>query len=856
MNITQTVWPPAPSPVTSVSGRSAEAEGFEALAERLAEEMALCWRQGERPTADEYLTRYQELRETPGAAVKIICEEVCLRQDYGQEKEAAQVFARFPQWQSQLQAQLETYRRSRRGRGGPGFPATGEHWTDYELLAELGRGGRGRVFLAVEPRLANRPVVLKMTSIDGSEHLTLARLQHTHIVPLNVVQEDSDRNLRALCMPYFGGTSLDQLLEALKSKPSAQRTGQDLVDALDQIQAKYPVTVPARGPARQLLRNVSYEQAVCWIGACLADALQYAHERGLVHLDVKPANVLVAADGQPMLLDFHLAQQPVRGDGQQSGGFGGTPRYMSPEQRLWVASKRADRAKLPPVDSLSDIYSLGLVLYEALGGEVTHPAPPSFPALRWRNSHVSVGLADIIHKCLAKEPKDRYRNAAALAADLRRELSDLPLLGVRNRSLSERWRKWRRRKPQALTIAAMLLIMSVASLGVVSYTLTHFSQRRHDAEAAFQEGLAQLRGRAYAEAVRSFTRGRTLAEAIPGNAELTEALGNQLLLARRGEAAQHLHVLVDHIRLVYTDESRKATEFRKLEEHCQKVWEARRLLAKPGPAGLDADVERQIQSDLLDLAILWADLQGRLAASRGEEAYRGALQVLMEAEELLGASVILARERHAYAVKLGRTELADVAAQQATELAPRTAWEHFCLGRSLLGSGNCTEAMAQFDQALELKPEDFWACFYRGQCAYRLQRYEEAVQSFTTCLALMPHSAHCFHNRALARTALGETAKALRDYDRALQLDRTLAEAAFNRGILHYRNQNYSAAIHDLEQALQTGADAATVHYNLALVYLANADRPKAVASLRRALQQGGEQPEARQLLDRLLHNN
>src|SRR5262249_3497821 len=149
-------------------------------------------------------------------------------------------------------------RRARQGRAGPGFPAAGEHWTDFDLLAELGRGGCGRVFLAVEPRLANRPVALKMTTIDGSEHLTLARLQHTHIVPLTTVQEDSVRNLRALCMPYFGGATLAQLLEALKNKPVAQRTGQDLLDALDRIQAKYPVVVPCRGPARNLLANVSY----------------------------------------------------------------------------------------------------------------------------------------------------------------------------------------------------------------------------------------------------------------------------------------------------------------------------------------------------------------------------------------------------------------------------------------------------------------------------------------------------------------------------------------------------------------------------------------------------------------------
>ena len=235
------------------------------------------------------------------------------------------------------------------------------------------------MFLAVEPRLANRPVILKMTSGEGGEHLTLARLQHTHIVPLNAVQEDARRRLRAICMPYFGGASLAQLLDLLHDKPAAQRTGRDLVEALDQIQAQHPITLPARGPARQLLLNASYVQAVTWIGACLADALQHAHERGLVHLDVKPQNVLLAADGQPMLLDFHLAQKPVQDDSLLPSRFGGTPKYMSPEQQLLTTAVRTRQGAIPIVDGRSDLYSLGLVLYEVLGGELPNPGPLAGP---------------------------------------------------------------------------------------------------------------------------------------------------------------------------------------------------------------------------------------------------------------------------------------------------------------------------------------------------------------------------------------------------------------------------------------------------------------------------------------------
>jgi serine/threonine protein kinase/tetratricopeptide (TPR) repeat protein len=866
---------------TDLPSSASSKEGRGALADRLAEEMSLCWRQGERPTAEELLSRYEELNDDSDAVVKLICEEICLRRDYGQEKEADAVLDRHPQWRTQIQAQLEGYRRARQDCGGGGFPAAGELWTDYQLLAELGRGAYGRVFLAIEPRLANRPVVLKMSSEEGGEHLSLARLLHTHIVPLYAVQEDPVRKLRAICMPYFGGTSLAQLLQALKGKPAAARTGRDLIDALDHIQANYAVTVPARGPTRQVLASATYVQAFCWIGACLAEALQHAHERALVHLDVKPANVLLAADGQPMLLDFHLAQKPVPEGGLLPAWFGGTPKYMSPEQRLRTAggskkergapsaerrapsaergARSSARSTSPAVDGRSDIYSLGIVLYEALGGEVPIPVAgckdtvPVLPPLHRQNPQVSVGLADIIHKCIAHEPKDRYADGASLAADLRRHLSDLPLRGVRNRSPLERWRKWRRRKPHALTLVSMLLVVLVATLGVVAYTMTHINQRRRDAEAALLEGQDQVRSRAYAEAVRSFERGLALAEGMSGSPELIEKLTNELYLGRRGQAAHNLHVLADHIRFLYADDSRSIAEYQKLEQHCQNVWNKRQLVGERIGAELDPAVEKQIRADLLDLAVLWADLRCRLAAGeRAEEAYRGALQLLAQAEELLGASAILTREREAYVQKLNRGERANVAVQHAPEFAPQDAWEHFWLGRSLLGSGHVQEALPQFDRALFLNPQDFWSCFYRGQCTYRLRRYAEAVNAFGTCLALNPASAHCFYDRALAYTALQDTDKALFDYDRALRLEPNFGEAALNRGILHYKRQDFRRALADLERALEIGADPAVVYYNIALVHVARGDRASARASLQSALRQGGEQAEAQDLLNRL----
>jgi tetratricopeptide (TPR) repeat protein len=762
-------------------------EAAATLVADLVNEMIRRWRQGEHLLPEDFLKRRPELWEHPEAVADLIYEELCLRQEYGPAVPQEQVLSRFPQWRPQLEVLFDCQRVLGPPRAAPQFPAAGESLGDFFLLAELGRGAQGRVFLASQLSLGERPVVLKLMPCEGREHLSLARLQHTHIVPLYSVQDHPKRRLRALCMPYFGGATLAQLLEALAPLPPARRTGQDLLEALDRVQAAVPLMAPARGPARLSLARASYVRAVCWVGACLADALQYAHERGLVHLDLKPSNVLLAADGQPMLLDFHLAREPLRPDDEGPPWLGGTVGYMSPEQQAAVSAAGQGRKVTVAVDGRSDIHSLGVLLYEALGGGPPSPGGQRRP-LHHANAQVSVGLADVVGKCLADDPGRRYPHMAALAGDLRRHLADLPLAGVRNRSLLERWQKWRRRRPHGAALVAMMLAVLTAAGAVALGALTHINGRLDQARTALYDGQLQMAQGQWRGAVRTLQRGRAAVRGLPWQHDLAETLERQLRRAQHGQAdadrtaaVAALHQLADRVRFLYGADHLSPEALGELDAYCRAFWDKRdrvtKRLTATGRGGLDA----RVRDDLLDLAIFWADLQVRLAPSeQKEQGRRQALTVLAQAEALLGLSPVLDEERKIHSGP-GPDRGPFTAGNRS---GPGTAWEHYALGRALLRTGELERASKELRRAVRMQPQGLWPNFYQGLCAYRQGRYADAVTAYSVCIGAAPQAAGCFYNRALAFVALGRTEDALRDYDQALRLDPTLALSALNRELL------------------------------------------------------------------------
>ena len=786
-----------------------------ALADRLAAEMRRRWEAGERPRTEDFVAAHPELGEHPGAVGELIYEEVTLRREHGEPGASDEVLRRFPRWATQLRVLLDL-RDELEADHRVAFPRPGDRVGDYHLLSELGRGRRGRVFLARQPALADRPVVVKLTPRAGGEHLSLARLQHTHIVPLYAAHDDPACGLRVLCMPYFGGTSLAHVLAKLAPTPPAERTAAALWAAVaaddggahrepvgwaEPVRSaaqdgrgppaaaggravgledsahptrrpSSPLTALARSRGERARTANDYSRSIAHIGACLADALQFAHERNLVHMDVKPSNVLVTADGLPMLLDFHLARAPLAAGDPPPAWLGGTAAYLAPEQRAALDAVRSGRSVPTAVDGRADVFALGVTLHEALAGR---PPAAGVPLAAF-NRRVSVGLSDIVARCLAPDPAERYSGAAALADDLRRHLADRPLRGTRNRSLVERWRKWRRRRPHALGVGAALALVLITIAVAAGYV----GHRRDQARAAIAEGNAELdRGRA-ADARGAFRRGLAAVADLPFRSDLVAELTAGLRRADRATAADDLHTVAERLRALSVADAIPPVDRANANELGLRLWDRRaELFALAGPDMPPAGRERA-RADLLDVILVWSHLRSELTP-----ADRPAIvKVLSETERELGPCAGLYVERASLARDLGRPDDADADLRRAAATPPGSAWDYVALGNHLLRRGEPNAARAAFEQAVARDPHSFWARLSLGRCDLALGRPDDALISFAVCVGLDPDNpvGHLFKAHAHAR--LGRPERALADIRRALEIDPGNAQAQALRDAL------------------------------------------------------------------------
>ncbi len=594
-------------------------------------------------------------------------------------------------------------------------------------------------------------------------------------------------------------------------------------------------------PAIGFLARSSFVDAVGWVGACLADALSYAHQRGLVHLDIKPSNVLLASDGQPMLLDFHLASEIDRLQKNLINRLGGTPGYMSPEQSAAADAIRHGKEITQHLDGRSDIYSLGVLLYESLTGEFPAADPDAARRqLRTTNPDVTQGLEDILCKCLDPSPKSRYQDAAQLAADLRCHVARLPLRGVANRSLIERWQKYRYRKPHAVPVLAAGLVAAIMIFGIGGL---FYRDRLRNAEAYLVQSQQEMLNKEYSPALEHAQAAWNSLRWFPWEVDLHSRLRAQISAARQAGAVGNLHEFVEQLRFL-DNEQLSESKLTEIAIGCNKIWDARDSLAPNLNAEPDDETDNgpheSLGRDLLDLAILSAHMDVQLAqagnhanADKTAAARQQALQKLDEAEQIFGSSTLLDLDRRDYQNEPSKSATKVPADYFAKD---HSAWDHYAVGRWLMHHGALEEARREFAAAIDSQPGQFWPHFAETLCDFELGRFADALTSATVCTALEPHEAACFYNRALCYQSLEHNEEALADFGRALKLDPTLAPAALARGTLLSRIQRYADAKADLESALAHGSRPSDVYYQLARNSWAQHDRAAATEWVHKSL--------------------
>jgi tetratricopeptide (TPR) repeat protein len=503
-------------------------------------------------------------------------------------------------------------------RPGESEPLRVRYFGDYEIVREIARGGMGVVFEARQVSL-NRPVALKMilagqladeTDIRRfhTEAEAAANLDHPGIVPIYEVGRHNGQHY--FSMGFIEGQSLSQRL------------------------AGGPL--PAR-EAAELVRRV-------------ADAIQYAHERGVIHRDLKPANILLDQSGNPRVTDFGLAKKVQSDSGLTgSGQIMGTPSYMPPEQ---AGGKRGEVG--PP----ADVYALGATLYCLLSGRPPFQAASVMDTVlqvigdepvapRRLNPSVPRDLETVCLKCLEKDPARRYPTAAAFGEDLRRFLAGEPI-SARPVSRAERAWRWSRRNPLPAALIMLVVVLTTAGTATITALWLRSEAERRAAVAA---GVRAERARA---------------EAIAASERAEKSRQEAVAAGKRAEA-------------------NAATARRAVNDYLDRITTSPQL-QRPGLSGL--------RRELLTRALSYYESFLRESAGNPE------LRVDAANAQNRAAMLLLELGETAKAVEAGKRAVA-LSEQLASDQPDQLAHRHL-LASALNALGNALRTTRQSDEALAM----------------------------------------------------------------------------------------------------------------------------------------------------------
>lgn len=650
---------------------------------------------------------------------------------------------------------------------GPKMPELGEELQGFLMVEELGRGTFGRVFLARQAALAGRLVALKVTLRPNREAERLARLQHTNVVPVHSVH--SVGPVQLICMPFLGRQTLADALKThrtgsgwssgwSKKATRAQRGSTTVVTNPTRPKSERMPPAPAAGPVTGLVGDPG---AVLRLLSQLAGGLAHAHGRGILHLDIKPGNVLIADTGEPMLLDFNLSVDSAEADRELVGG---TVPYMAPEQLLDMKSRGKGG-----VDARTDLYALGVVTYELLTGETPfqgasrsiadydrlvalRQAGP--PPLRAKNPGVTPAVEAIVRKLLAPDPAARYQTAQELKEDVDRQLADRPLRFARERSVAERARKWRRRNPRVLVgVVIALIVLTAGGTG------------------AFAVQAADGRS----DAVARLKADDVLDRMHPLRLDLT--VPDEPVDAARG--INRSRELLASYGLPDDPAWRNRDDFRRL----------------------PADTQSQLAGDFGELLTLLGTK--RLAAARDLPPAEGSA-ALEEAVRFTHAAADCFAESSAppALVRLAR----ELGLNAAPPGAPRTARDHFLDAAEYARAGRFTEVVAALEETTLQEPGHAAGHYLLGHALAHLGRADRSAERHAFAAGLMRTERRTYGQWGWAELRGGHPERAVRVVERAAALpEGATPNLRYLLGLSRVRLGQYHLAEADLTTALTAG---------------------------------------------------
>jgi len=660
---------------------------------------------------------------------------------------------------------------------------------DFEILHEIGRGGMGVVYEARQISL-NRKVALKVlppalglnaeaVTRFEREARAAAQLHHTNIVPVHATGVQQGSHYYA--MELVEGPPLSRILEemgkggpnvlldeTLVSPPPAARTREGEQDVPPQSPPRGPIS---RKPPESSSSGRVWFDTVARLVAEVADALDHAHSRGIVHRDVKPANLLYSPAGHLRVTDFGLARLSQEPGLTVTGSFVGTPYYMTPEQ---VA---AGRMKL---DHRTDIYSLGIVLYEMLTlrrpfpgahrDEVVaqiltkDPDPP-----RRLNPRVPIDLETICLKAMEKDPDRRYATAARMAEDLRQYLAR-GLISARRAGPLRRALKWARRHPVGVTsVVATILVLTAGTVAwKTSVARGHEVALRTLGDARLDLGQGE-----YREALRKVEEVLALEPSLPEAALLRARL--LINLGRADEAIADARALLDrtpddwtaHLVLATAARGSGGTRFgTSIEEHVRAVEakapaNAEALYLRSLMAGSDTEavelLDRALEIDPGHAEALAGSIDRRLDLYRFSEA-------LADCDRLISVRPRSAQARmkkaRAY-MMLNDPRRAAEEIERGMKLDPGNAELHLARGMLRHEVNAPNDARADYTRSIELDPRNATAHLYRGQLYAETGRRDEALADFQRALELNPENLLAYTGCMWVHRVRGESEKAL-----------------------------------------------------------------------------------------------